>query len=375
MANGSCLLVDRMFFSKTFYALFALSALSASSWAAKPNSVVILFGDGMGLGMINFKLEYDKQVRKKDSGVLRKFLEDSQISLVQTAAHDFLVTDSAAGATALFCGLKTNHYFCGITPDGKPCLTVAEIAKKKGKALGFVTTDEVLDATPAALFSHGMRRDKATLAKELIKTRPHFIAGGGRKSFSVKFAKDNGYQVVENAGDLDKKNLRSKDTAVLLADEFLPFPSQDPAVPHLKDLTRAALKSLEKAPKGFFLLLENEWSDAAGHENSPQFTLEAMDELEGALEVLVPLAKAGKFKLFMVSDHDTGGMAMAPTVSILKDLRFPIAQDLAGLKKIFWITPDHTNLPIALAIYPRPKKNVLSLLDNTQVFKILVESL
>ncbi|TBL29933.1 alkaline phosphatase, partial [Klebsiella oxytoca] len=64
------------------------------------------------------------------------------------------VTESAASATAWASGVKTYNGALGIDVFGKDHQTILELAKANGKATGNVTTSEIQDATPAALFSH-----------------------------------------------------------------------------------------------------------------------------------------------------------------------------------------------------------------------------
>ena len=69
------------------------------------------------------------------------------------------MTDSAASATAWTTGTKTYNGALGVDIKGNPQKTILELAKEQGFATGDVTTSEIQDATPAALFSHITERD------------------------------------------------------------------------------------------------------------------------------------------------------------------------------------------------------------------------
>ena len=49
--------------------------------------------------------------------------------------HDVIsaVTDSAAGATAMSCGLKTYNGAIGVDAQGKPCGTILEGKERRGE--------------------------------------------------------------------------------------------------------------------------------------------------------------------------------------------------------------------------------------------------
>ncbi|RKO88662.1 alkaline-phosphatase-like protein, partial [Blyttiomyces helicus] len=72
----------------------------------------------------------------------------------RTRSSSSLVTDSAAGATAFSCGVKTYNGAIGVFPDGRPCGTVLEAAKAIGYHTGLVATSRITHATPASFASH-----------------------------------------------------------------------------------------------------------------------------------------------------------------------------------------------------------------------------
>ncbi|KAI8855147.1 alkaline phosphatase [Chytridium lagenaria] len=61
----------------------------------------------------------------------------------RTRSSSSLVTDSAAGATAFACSIKTYNGAIGMTPVQKPCGTVLEAAKSKGYLTGLVATSRI----------------------------------------------------------------------------------------------------------------------------------------------------------------------------------------------------------------------------------------
>ena len=86
---------------------------------------------------------------------------------------DSLITDSAAGATAFACGIKTYNRGIAIDPHHRACGTVLEAAKRQGYLTGMVVTAKVTDATPACFASHVIYRDyENRIAEQLIGNNP-----------------------------------------------------------------------------------------------------------------------------------------------------------------------------------------------------------
>lgn len=84
-----------------------------------------------------------------------------------------MITDSAAGATAFACGIKTYNRGIAIDPLRRPCGTVLEAAKLQGYMTGMVVTAKVTDATPACFASHVTDRGfENAIAEQLIGNGP-----------------------------------------------------------------------------------------------------------------------------------------------------------------------------------------------------------
>jgi alkaline phosphatase len=64
-------------------------------------------------------------------------LDEILIGSSRTRSSSSLVTDSAAGATAFSCALKTYNGAIAVDAQGKPCGTVLEAAKLQGMVFTF----------------------------------------------------------------------------------------------------------------------------------------------------------------------------------------------------------------------------------------------
>lgn len=108
------------------------------------------------------------------------------LSCAQTRSSNSLITDSAAGATAFSCGLKTYNGAIGVEPiDKRPCGTVLEAAKRQGFSTGLVATSRITHATPASFYAHVVDRD---LESDIAR----FLVGLGPQGQSVDIALGGG---------------------------------------------------------------------------------------------------------------------------------------------------------------------------------------
>lgn len=158
-------------------------------WASLPGlagalakNVILLVGDGLGFGPIQFA----RNVLAGPGGRL-SFERLPYVGLVTTYSANQWVTDSAAAATAMATGYKTNNGMVSVKPDGTPVKTVLEAAQGAGKAVGLISTNTVYDATPAAFGAHwGKRSGSDAIAAQLVDRKIDVILGGGSDQFFPK---------------------------------------------------------------------------------------------------------------------------------------------------------------------------------------------
>ena len=93
------------------------------------------------------------------------------------------ITDSAAGATAIATGVKTNNGYIGVGPDGERLPTLLEIARDAGKSTGLVEDSDVTNATTGSFAAHVKDRDqrRQIASSYLYDTKPDVILGGGEQ--------------------------------------------------------------------------------------------------------------------------------------------------------------------------------------------------
>jgi alkaline phosphatase len=305
---------------------------------------IFMVSDGMG----PTSLSLTRSFRQHTEGLPLNdvlVLDKHHIGTSRTRSTSSLVTDSAAGATAFSCALKSYNGAISVLPDHTPCGTVLEAAKDAGYMTGLVVTTRITDATPACFASHAnMRSYEDLIAEQEIGEYPlgrvvDLMMGGGRCHFLpngtdgscradnkdiVEMAKAKGFSYVDDRAGFDGLKMGSAVKLPLLglfAARDIPYEidrrSQNDVYPSLEEMTRTALKALSDATKdsehGFFIMIEGSRIDHAGHGNDPAAQVHevlAYDKaFTAALEFLENDSTPGV--IVSTSDHETGGLATA----------------------------------------------------------------
>ena len=136
----------------------------------RPKNIVLMVGDGMGLTQVTAGF-----YAARDTFFLRQF---PVTGLSKTHASDYLITDSAAGATAFSCGCKTYNGAIGMCADKTACPTILEQAKAAGLATGMVTTSSITHATPASFVAHvAGRSEMEAIAAFFVQAHSTCLSG------------------------------------------------------------------------------------------------------------------------------------------------------------------------------------------------------
>ncbi|MGE5362969.1 MAG: alkaline phosphatase [Bacteroidota bacterium] len=300
-------------------------SLAVSAQDKKPKNLIIMIGDGMGLNQVNSVI-----LSNKDNA----FSRFHSLGLSVTCSADNLITDSAAGATALSTGERTNNHYLGVTPEGKPLQNIMELAQKKGKATGVVVTCSITHATPAGFVAHIDDRAKEyDIAKQFTESDINVAIGGGTDFFLPKKQKGKredgenlaeklagrGYKVVYTLDEL--KNNSSEKVYALLEPSSLP--TADKRDYSLADLVKAALTQLSKDEDGFVLMVEGSQIDWGGHANDQKLVQNELNDFNKAINLCLDFAKEDMNTTVVVTaDHETGGMGIVDGDREAKDLKF-----------------------------------------------------
>jgi alkaline phosphatase len=279
-----------------------------------PKNIILFIGDGMGVAHIS--------AAKIARGRLN--LERFSVSgLVTTHSEDNLTADSAAAATALATGYKTDSLAISVAPDKKPLKTLFEYAEELGKSTGVVVTSSVTDATPAAFFAHtDNRHEHSEIAAQILTSGIDVLIGGGWTYFvpnsnegsrrndekNLLIALEAQMPVVLSYDKLPR-HTNVKRLAALLTPVGLPKAADRNY--SLAELTKEAIGILSKNRAGFVLMVEGSQIDVASHNQDQQNIISEMTDFDGAVGAGLDFAQSHPNTLIIVTaDHETGGFAV-----------------------------------------------------------------
>ncbi|XP_015115927.1 alkaline phosphatase, tissue-nonspecific isozyme isoform X2 [Diachasma alloeum] len=332
-------------------------------WNKKTAKNVIVFvGDGMSIDTITASRIYH---RGETSYLAWEKLP--HVGLIKTYNTNKQVPDSASTATALFSGVKTNSQVVGLDSnvgvgDCEGSLdesyhveSVIEWAQRAGKATGFVTTTRVTHATPAPLYAHCPNRkwecereiptsSKACkdIARQLIEDSPgtniRVIMGGGRQMLKSNatgtksdpidtwacYSSDGRDLLSYWKNDKEERNLRYK-----LVQNNRELRSVDPeevdylmgifanghismdwnrntgpaGQPSLEEMTKMAVRVLQKEKKGFLLVVEGGLIDFAHHRGHAAQALRETVRFSDAINTTLGLVNVDNTLVIVTSDH------------------------------------------------------------------------
>lgn len=396
-------------------------------------NVILLIGDGMGDSEITIARNYAMGAGGFFKGIdaLPLTGQYTHYALHKDTGLPDYVTDSAASATAWSAGVKTYNGALGVDIHEKPHKTLLEIAKQMGKATGNVSTAELQDATPAALFSHVTGRKcygpnatssqcpsnalenggLGSITEQLLNARADVVLGGGATTFaeSAKAGKwvgktlraqagERGFQIVENLSAL--KAVKSANQKQPLLGLFSPgnMPvrwlgpqasyhgnlnqaavvcqpnaARGAETPTLADMTVKAIELLKDNRKGFFLQVEGASIDKQDHAANPCGQIGETVDLDEAVQKALAFAKAdGNTLVIVTADHAHSSQIVAPETSAPGLSQMLTTKDGAPMAISYGnsegSSQEHTGSQLRIAAYGPHAANVTGLSDQTDLF-------
>ncbi len=333
--------------------LFTLAALlcSTASYAApkKAKYVFYFIGDGMSATQLNLAeaaINYES-FSSDQNGVaigklnIRKF---PVTGLINTHAANRYITCSAAAATALATGNKTNIDFISVSAeDGTtPLPTIAERAKQSGMKVGIVTSVSIDHATPACFYAHtGYRDNYKVIGSQLLSSGFDYFAGGSprwnkhgaesnaqARDIFVASAHKAGYKYIATREGFE--SMTSSTTPVIATLNMLggtqnPYADDSFALPYAIDLERfdkqdqitladftAKGAEVLTNEKGFFMMIESGKIDWACHANDAVTTAHEVIAFDQAIGKAIEFYNQHPEETLIIvtGDHDTGGLTL-----------------------------------------------------------------
>lgn len=306
---------------------------------AKIENVILLIGDGNGLSQISAGA-----LANEGELSLTQF---KTLGLVKTQSADDFCTDSAAGATAMATGVRTNNRAIGTDIAGKPLKNITEILAGRGYVTALITTDAIYGATPSAFYGHRSERsDMAGLLQDLGKSKVNlFMATGDASEVETV-----GLPMAKNVAEIAKS--RAQQLAYIGKD------------PELSEWAQSGLMYLKNQKKPFFVMIEGAHIDSNGHRNNVAGIVEEELDFDRAVAEALKFADADGHTLVVVTaDHETSGFSLTQGNMA--------AHEVVG----DFNTTDHTATMVPLFAYGPQSTHFGGVYDNTAIFSKIMELL
>jgi alkaline phosphatase len=313
-------------------ALTGCAAVPPQAASGHPKNIIFFLGDGMGINTLTAARIY---AVGEDGDLTLDTLPES--AFVKTYSNDAQTTDSAASMSAYMTGVKSNNGIISMSTDtlaieagrdangnktiarcsnGRAVPTLAELAKRRGLAVGVVTTTRVTDATPGAVYAHACHRSMETdIAAALVPGGAGYnqalgaggidvLLGGGTDAFTAKEQGGKRADGRDLLAELRAKGFRSVSTTAqlnaidtasgaplvgLFGPANLSYDAvRDPARdPGLAAMASSAIKVLSKNPNGFFLMVEGGLIDLALHDTNAKRALQEVVAFDNTLKATI----------------------------------------------------------------------------------------
>ena len=313
-------------------------------------NVILLIGDGMGFNHI--------AAGRAFLGVDELFMESAAVISGEVTTYSRTIigpTDSAAAATALATGQKTDN---GMVAQylGKDLKSNTEYAMEQGMATGIIASEGVKGATPASFSAHAFNRNSTDdITRDQISSGIDLFLGGA-KDFYDDYAADiaaNGYDYVTSASAL------SADSDKIWG-AFADVSTSDgtDAAPTLAELSVFAMRYLAaKSENGFFLMIEESHIDKRSHSNDMAGMLEHLLAYDNTIKAVVQLAaEMGDTLVIATADHETGGLQYN-------------GESAAELSDAMFTKGSHSTANVPFFVYSDIGA-VPNIIDNTQIARI-----
>ena len=298
--------------------------------AKKPKYIIYMFTDGTGLSTVESARMYNKVIKNKKFCITDKIMKHGSFGVTTTHSRSNIVTDSAGAASALSTGYKVNNGVIGMLPDGSKPQNIVEMVQKKGMSFGIASNSQISDASPAAFYSHSpSRHNMESIAMQLYNKKADIIMGGGKKYFLpiniqegerkdnknlINMFKESGYEYIDNKNSLLKA--KGKKVIGLFNNDNMTYSidrDKNSIEPSLIEITNKMINLLyTNSPQGFFMFVETEDIDNAGHRNDIAAAIHALSEFDDAVNIAYNFYQKHPDETLLIvgSDHNSGGLSI-----------------------------------------------------------------
>jgi alkaline phosphatase len=306
------------------------------------------------------------------------------IALSDTTTASQLVTDSAAGMTAIVTGQKTHNGVIAQGPDavrgksdGTPLKTILEYAEQRGLATGLVSNDSLTGATPASLYAHvNDRGQSAAIFQQAFAPRfgdgVDVMIGPGRAAITKALA-----TAGVDIGTLSATAKRPIHAALseVPADARRAIVLLDSSAFDLEEAVLAAHRILSRNKKGYFLMVEGDT-----HTDNVRQGLDRMVALDKVVARMSTTVGRDTLVLF-AADHSfdiqiRGGLLGKPLLDGLEAEEAKAAEEKRRNIRIPAVRMDngHTGEPVMVAATGPGADRVRGYMQNTDLFRVMLSA-
>ncbi|WP_426328839.1 alkaline phosphatase [Pedobacter sp. R-06] len=326
----------------------------------KAKNVILLIGDGMGLAQIQAGLS----ANFGQSNIIT--IKHLGLSRTEASNSDF--TDSAAGATAMATGHKTNNRYISVDSTGKALQAIPDILAPYGLTSGIISSGDITDATPAAFYAHQLERSMTKeIAADFQNSHVDILVGSKRKSFTenpdqklMDKISAKGYTLQKDLKSFVASNV---DKQVVLLDDSATRKILEGRGEMLKTSFLKTVELLSKNKKGFFIMAEGAQIDHGGHANDLPFAVTEQQDFDRLVgEALKFADQDGETLVIVTADHETGGLSLLD------------ASYRKGTVRGNFSTDDHTNIMVPVFAYGPGSDAFMGVYPNHQIFYKIIEA-
>jgi alkaline phosphatase len=307
------------------------------------------------------------------------------IGLSDTTTATQIVTDSAAGMTAIVTGHKTQNGVIAMSAstvrgkqDGELLKTILEYAEERGLSTGVISNDSLTGATPASTYAHvNDRGQTAAIFKQVFTPRfgdgVDVMIGGVRPNIAKALAADG-----SDLDSLSRNHMRPILSAIaqVPGDASRAIVLLESSVFDLEEAVRTAHRILSKNRKGYFLMVE-----ADVHTDRMRGGLDRMLEMDKVVASTAKLVGRDTLMVF-TADHSfdlrlRGGRLGEP---MLDGLEAAEAQAQAEKRRDIRIPTlrmdnGHTGEEVLVAAQGPGAERVHGYMANTDIFHVMMRAL
>lgn len=269
-------------------------------------NVIFMIGDGMGFNSIKKAVD---ELNLTDINLDRMEL----VAEAKTYCADRAVTDSAAGGTALACGIKADYHTVGVYTDDHDNTTshpqnLCEMSISIGKSAGIVTTDNNYGATPAAFSTHTSDRSNYDDITQQQLDSDISLIWSYKSSKALSYdIEGSGWQLIQTAEDMATATSNKKSFGLFAHSIWHSYDYKN--MPSLAEITTTAINILDDDEDGFFLMVEGAHIDKNSHNNNGDGMNDAFKAFDEAIGAAVDYAQTRTDTVVIVTaDHETGGI-------------------------------------------------------------------